>query len=60
MAMGDEVVPGCLGPRSGVHEDVLRGTDAETGGWEGVFRGGEFVREEGMRAEMERRLGLDG
>lgn len=60
MARGDEVRPACLGPRAGVHDDILRGTDAETGGWKGVFAGGEFGREEGMRAEMERRLGLDG
>lgn len=38
VAHGDSVRPSALGRGAGVHEDILRGTDAEIS-WEDVFVG---------------------
>lgn len=38
MAHGESVRPSLLGRGAGVHEDILRGTDAEVS-WEDIYHG---------------------
>lgn len=42
MRAGDGMGFTALAARKSVSEEILRGEEGEVGGWEGVFRGGEF------------------